>query len=165
MRYPRFPLMIDLEGKKVLVIGGGHVASRRAETLLRCGAVVVAVSPDFLEFFPVKGVTRLTREFAISDVTREFAMVIAACDKREVNHSACLAARSLGIPVNVCDSQSECDFFFPALVNCGSVAVSVNSGGLSSAVTHRLACRLRKVWSSWVREESCNDAQSTPTGQ
>ena len=44
-RPPFFPMMLDLKGKEILIIGGGRVASRRAETLLKCGAKIKAISP------------------------------------------------------------------------------------------------------------------------
>ncbi|MBQ7733856.1 MAG: NAD(P)-dependent oxidoreductase [Synergistaceae bacterium] len=144
MSYPFFPLMINLEALNVLIIGGGHVASRRAETLLRCGAVVRAVSPVFIDSFPEKA-EKVYREFASSDVSRDFALIFAASDNREVNHEVYILAKGLNIPVNVCDSQGECDFFFPSLINHGCVAVSVSSGGTSSKLTHKISNRLRQV--------------------
>ena len=151
LRYPCFPLMINLESRNVLIVGGGQVASRRAETLLRCGAVVKAVSPEFINSFPVN-TQKICREFKNSDVNNNFALIFAASDKREVNHEVYKLARSLNIPVNVCDSQSECDFFFPSLINHGCIAASVSSAGTSSTLTHNLSNRLREVWSLWVDE-------------
>ena len=155
MRYPYFPLMINLKDKRVLIVGGGHVASRRAETLLRCGALVEAVSPEFINSFPEKA-EKIRREFKSSDIDKNFALIFAATNKREVNHEVHMLAKSLNIPVNICDDKKECDFFFPALINCGSIAASVSSGGLSSSLTYRLSDRIRKVWSLWINEESPN---------
>lgn len=151
LRYPFFPLMINLEARKVLVIGGGHVASRRAETLIRCGAVVRAVSPVFVNSFPEEA-EKICREFASSDVSSNFALIFAASNNREVNHEVYILAKSLNIPVNVCDSQDECDFFFPSLINHGCVAASVSSAGTSSRLTHELSNRLREVWPLWISE-------------
>ena len=143
--------MINLESRNVLIIGGGHVASRRAETLIRCGAVVKAVSPEFVDSFPVNA-EKIRREFMKSDVNNNFALIFAASSNREVNHEVCELARSLNIPVNVCDSQIECDFFFPSLINQGCIAASVSSAGTSSKLTHKLSNRLREVWSLWINE-------------
>ena len=143
--------MINLEALNVLIIGGGNVASRRAETLLRCGAVVRAVSPAFIDSFPEKA-EKVCRKFASSDVSKDFALIFAASNNREVNHEVCILAKSLNIPVNVCDSQGECDFFFPSLINHGCVAASVSSGGTSSKLTHKLSNRLREVLPLWIDE-------------
>ena len=144
-------MMIDLQGKPVLVVGGGHIASRRVDTLMRCGAEVVAVSPHFCTDFP-QGASRITRAFEPGDIHRDFVMVIAATNSREVNSLIHSLAKSLEIPVNICDSQSECDFFFPSFINHDNVAVSVCSAGISAGLTKRLSDKLRKVWDLWVSE-------------
>ena len=146
-------MMIDLLGKSVLIVGGGHIAARRADTLIRCGAEVLAVSPEFCPEFP-KASARITRHFQPEDLTPDFALVIAATDSRTVNSLVHSIAKALKIPVNVCDSQEECDFFFPSLINHENVAVSVCSAGISAGLTKTLSDKLRKVWASWVNEEN-----------
>ena len=150
-RPPFFPMMIDLWRKRVLVVGGGSVAARRAETLMRCGAEVAAVSPEFCGEFP-EAARRIPRAFTPDDVSGDFSLVIAATDSREINSLVHRLSRSLEIPVNVCDSQNECDFFFPSLINHGNAAVSVCTAGVSPKLTKKLSDKLRKVWDSWVSE-------------
>ena len=150
-RPPFFPMMIDLWNKHVLVVGGGHVASRRTDTLLRCGAVVRAVSPSFAPDFPATA-ERITRRFSPEDINENYALIIAATDSRSTNSLIHALAKSQGIPVNVCDSQAECDFFFPSLINHEYAAVSVSSAGISAGLTRKLSDKLRRVWSSWVIE-------------
>ena len=152
-RPPFFPMMIDMKNKRVLIAGGGNVASRRAETLLRCGAEIIAVSPEFAPKFP-EGTQRITRKFSPGDITEGLSLIIAATNDRFVNHTIHLTARKASIPVNVADCQEECDFFFPSLINSGYVAVAVSSAGKSSSLTRRLSDRLRNVWSAWVAEVS-----------
>ena len=146
-------MMIDLLEKPVLIIGGGHIAARRAATLLRCGAKISAVSQDFCTDFPAN-TSRITRPFRSEDITPDFALVIAATNSRAANSLAASLAKALNIPVNVCDSQEECDFFFPSLINHNNVAVSVCSAGISAGLTKRLSDKLRSVWASWVNEEN-----------
>ena len=152
-RPPFFPMMIDLNGRKVLVVGGGNVASRRTETLIRCGAEVTAVSPEFTEAFPSEA-HKIVRAFSPNDIDENLSLVIAATDSREINHLIHDIAKSKSIPVNVSDCQEECDFFFPSLINSGPVSVSVSSAGISSSLTRRLSDRLRKVWNAWITEEN-----------
>ena len=151
-RPPYFPMMIDLQDKPVLVIGGGQIAARRAETLLRCGADITAISPEFCPDFP-RVSHRINRAFLSQDICPDFVLIIAATNSRAVNSQIHSLAKSLGIPVNVCDSQGECDFFFPSLINHGNVAVSVSSAGISAMLTKKLSDKLRKVWDLWVSEE------------
>ena len=152
-RPPFFPMMIDMKGKRVLIVGGGHVASRRAETLLRCGAEIIAVSPEFAPEFP-EGTHRITRKFSPDDITDDLSLVIAATNDRSVNHTIHIMARKASIPVNVADCQEECDFFFPSLINSESVAASVCTAGTSSSLARKLSDRLRNVWPIWITEEN-----------
>lgn len=155
-RPPYFPMMIDIHDKDILIIGGGHVAARRAKTLLTCGAKVHAVSREFIDGFP-ECTERITREFRPEDIDSRFIFVIAATDSRETNKIIHDTAKSGNIPVNVSDCQSECDFFFPSLITHENFSVSVNSAGLSSSITRRLSERLRCIWSSWVEDEKVED--------
>ena len=146
-------MMIDLAGKSVLIVGGGKVASRRADTLLRCGAVITAISPEFSQNFPEVS-RRISRQFLPEDITSDYVLIIAATDSRAVNSLIHSRAHSLKIPVNVCDSQAECDFFFPSLINHENVGVSVCSAGISAVITRKLSDKLRRVWDSWVMAEN-----------
>ena len=150
-RHPYFPMMIDLQGKSVLVVGGGHIASRRTHTLLRCGAKVSAISPSFSQDFP-EAAHRIYRTFSPEDISPNFTLIVAATNNRQVNSLVHSLARKAGILVNVCDSQDECDFFFPSLINHDNVAVSISSAGISPSLTRRLSDKLRKVWDLWVSE-------------
>ena len=150
-RPPFFPMMIDLQNKSVLIVGGGQVATRRAKTLLTCGAKIKAVSKNFSPEFPDVH-EKITRCFIPEDVSENFTLIIAATDDREVNALIYKLAHEKNIPVNVADSKTECDFFFPSLIACDNVAVSVSSAGLSYKLTQKLSERLRKIWVSWVNE-------------
>lgn len=150
-RPPFFPMMIDLYHKHVLVVGGGSVASRRTDTLLRCGAIVHAISPSFSPNFP-QAAERISRTFSPNDISPFFSLVIAATNSRNTNHLVYSLAKTQGIPVNVCDSKQECDFFFPSLINHEYAAVSVSTAGISARLTRLLSEKLRKVWRSWVIE-------------
>lgn len=151
-RPPYFPMMYDIQDKNILIVGGGHVGARRAETLLRCGAKITAVSPSFCNEFP-EGVRRVQRTFKISDLELEekIFFIVAATNDREVNKKISEAAHEKKIPVNVCDSQSECDFFFPSLISHGAFGVSVCSAGRSISLTKKFSDFLRKILPAWIK--------------
>jgi len=148
--------MINLSNKEILIIGGGRVASRRAGTLLKCGAKITAVSLKFDKKFPeVHG--RIERAFNVNDINEKFFFVLAATDNREVNKLIHETARSKKIPVNVCDNQEECDFFFPSLISSGNVGISVCTGGLDAKLTRRLSDKLRKILPQWLKTVSSDE--------
>lgn len=148
---PLFPLLLPIEGKKCVIAGGGRIALRRAKTLERCGADVLAIAPDFCSGWG--GFGREQREWRPDDLDGA-AIAVAATDDREVNHAVAQEAKRRGVPVSVADNAAEGTFRFPALVNCGENAVSVSTGGLDPAFTHRLASRMREEWPRIVAEET-----------
>ena len=70
--------------------------------------------------------------------------MVAATNDRRVNHAVYVEAKRRGILVNVCDCQSECDFFFPALISRGEVTIGISTGGASPALAAVLREYLEK---------------------
>jgi siroheme synthase-like protein len=120
---PRFPLFIDLRGRKCVVIGCGKIGTRRARALLDYGASVTIIDPaaDFAAIDHA-GVTSERREFEPSDLDGAF-LAIAATNVREVNRAIAEQCRRRGVFVSVADSADECTFWFPAL--CSNERLSV----------------------------------------
>ena len=128
---PLFPIFLDLRGKKVLIVGGGHVALRKAERLAPYGASITAVAPEFAPgFAALSGVTALERRFQPGDVDGA-ALVIAATDDAELNAAVSELCAWEGIPVNVVDDLALCSFVVPALVRRGELSVGISTGGAS----------------------------------
>ena len=128
---PLFPIFINLEGRRVLIVGGGHVALRKAERLSPYGADIFAVAPEFIPGFAgIPGVTLLERRFEPGDIEGA-ALVIAATDDGELNAAVSELCRWGNIPVNVVDDLEKCSFVFPALVQRGELSVGISTGGAS----------------------------------
>ena len=162
---PLFPLFTDMDGRPVVLIGGGKVAARRARTLLTCGARVTVVSPVFDPAFDdpaFKDVERVFRPYREGDLKGTVMAVIATNDRRE-NHEVGQQARKAGILVSVADAPEEGTFFFPAFVAEQEVAAAISTGGHSPSLSRRLASRLRQVWSHWVREEKAREEEEAGT--
>lgn len=128
---PLFPIFINLEGRRVLIAGGGHVALRKAERLSPYGADIFAVAPEFIPGFAgIPGVTLLERRFEPGDIDGA-ALVIAATDDPELNAAVSELCRWENVPVNVVDDLEKCSFVFPALVQRGELSVGISTGGAS----------------------------------
>lgn len=126
-----FPLFIEFEGVDVLIVGGGHVALRKAQGLAGYGALVRLVAPVFCPELEADGRFALTRR-GFEDADLEGArFVIAATDERELNRRVSGLCRARGIPVNVVDEPGECSFIFPALLRRGALTAGVTTGGAS----------------------------------
>lgn len=139
----RFPLFVDLTGKPVVVVGGGTVGLRRTAALRRFGARVTVVAPALRE--ALGGVDWVERAYQAGDLQGAF-LAVAATDDRAVNHAVYEEAKRTGVPVNVCDCQEECDFFFPALCETGGVVAGVAGDGGDHQKTARAAALIRRVW-------------------
>lgn len=81
----RFPLFIDITDRDVLVVGAGNIGCRRIKTLLMFDARVSVISEDIADEELITKVSFAKRSFDRADIENRF-MVIAATDKREVNH-------------------------------------------------------------------------------
>lgn len=138
----RFPLFIDLTGKPVTIIGGGKIALRRAEVLLRFGAEVTVVSPALDH--PLEGIVHHSRPYETGDLAGAF-LAIAATDNRAVNDAAEAEARTLGILFNRADDQTRCDFFFPAVCEGEGLIAGVVGDGRDHHKTAEAARRIRKT--------------------
>ena len=129
----------------MLLIGGGKVALRRAETLARFGAELTVVAPEILP--ALTPLARcLLRPFRPEDVREGYRLVIVASSDREANRTAGERARALGIPVSVADVKEESTFFFPAVIKGdGIVAGLISEGGQDHRLAARRAAEIREM--------------------
>ena len=139
---PRFPLFLDLRGKKVVLVGGGTIATRRIGTLRLFGCEIVVIAPTLKS--RADGVTWIERGYQPGDLDGAF-LAIAATDDRAVNHQVGEDARRLGIPVSVADCEAECSFYFPAICTGEDLVAGVVSYGRDHHKTARVAREIRKV--------------------
>lgn len=145
-----FPFMVDLLGKKLVVVGGGKVAFRKCETLLSFEADIDVVAPYLCEDFPaLEGKFKHIRSFYnAAQITDAFA-VIAATDDRAVNEEVYFDCRQSNIPVNVVDTPELCSFYIPATLQRGDLTIGISTGGKSPA----LAGLIKKELASLYGEE------------
>lgn len=138
----RFPLFVDLTGKKALVIGGGTVGLRRAEVLARFGAEVTVVSPALSR--EVERIHHIPRKYAPGDLEGAF-LAVAAADDPQVNEAAGREARRLGVLFNRSDAPADCDFFFPAVCEGGGMVAGLAGDGTDHGKTARTAKEIRNI--------------------
>ena len=149
--------MLCLERAHCLVVGGGEVALRKVERLLRERADVTVVAPD-----AVAELQRLAAGGAVvweprpyaSGEAGDYRLVFAATDHRNVNRSVRDDARAAGVWVNVADDPELCSFHLPAHLERGPLQIAIGSGGGAPFVVRRLRGvlerRLDHAWSAWA---------------
>lgn len=142
---PAFPLFVDLEGKNVLIVGGGHIAAHKIRVLEPFGPGLFAVAPEFLpELESLPDLTRIRRPFEPGDLD-DMDLVIAATDDQGLNELVALEARRRRIPVNVVDDPVLSGFYFGSLITDGDLTVGISTSGASPAAARLLKERLRQA--------------------
>ena len=139
------PIFLRMQNRPAVVVGGGAVAARKAELLLKCGAHVRLVAPALgasaRELLRQHGdaaqLSHLEAAFAAAHL-KGATLVIAATDSDLVNGQVAQAARAGGIPVNVADDAAHSDFILPAIVDRAPVIVAVSSSGATPVLARRL---------------------------
>ena len=138
------PIFLQLREVPVLVVGGGRIAQRKIELLLRVGARITIVAPQLTaELAERAGRGQLEHRaarFATEDL-EGMRLVIAATDLKLLNTSVSQAARARLLPVNVVDDPQLSTFYFPAIVDRSPLIVAIGSGGGAP------------VLARWVREQ------------
>jgi len=142
-----YPIFLNLDGKRCVVIGGGAVANRKARKLLQARAEVVAISPEVKPELESMATEVRRRPYREGDLEGAF-LVFAATNHREVNAAVTREARGRGIPVNVADEPSEGDFALPSVLRRGQLQVAVSTGGASPTLARRVRYELESAFGS-----------------
>ncbi|MBT8442951.1 MAG: siroheme synthase CysG [Gammaproteobacteria bacterium] len=148
----QFPLFADLRNRRCLVIGGGEVASRKIELLLRSGARVSVNAPELN--------TALARHAATGRIEHipgrfepalvaDAILVIAATSDRDVNARVADAAASMHRLCNVVDDAELSSCIIPAIVDRSPIVIAVGTGGEAPV----LARRLRQQIETWLPDQ------------
>jgi siroheme synthase-like protein len=132
------PIILDLRGRKALVVGGGRIAYRKALSLAEEGAHVTVVSPNFVDdFSTMPNSTLIQRTFQPGD-TLGFQLVITATGNHEVDQMIYDEANARGTWVNSADDPDRCSFYLAATHRDGNVIVAVSTEGKSPALASHL---------------------------
>ncbi|BBF94385.1 siroheme synthase [Blastochloris tepida] len=148
MTMRHLPICLDIEGKPIAVIGGGVVAARRTELLLRAGGRVTAfapeLAPDFVAILDHPNLRHEPRDPTPADLEgRALCFVATPSPDRDETFGA--LARRAGVPVNVADRPELCDFIMPAIVDRDPLIVAISTSGASPILGRMLKARLEST--------------------
>jgi len=143
-----YPVFLDLQGRSVLVVGGGVIAGRKVESLVAAGATVILVAPvvtsSLMDIANSKTIQLRLRKFMESDLDN-MVLVVSATDDPTAQEQIAAAARSRNVPVNTVDQPKLCDFIVPAIVRKGDIVVAISTSGRSPALAAALRARIETV--------------------
>lgn len=139
-----YPILLNIQDKKCLVVGGGNVAWRKVCSLKDAGARVTVVSPEFCpEMEKETGIERIQQKYEEGLLTGVL-VVVASTDDEEVNKKVYYDAVTMGILVNVVDRPEFCSFIVPATILRGDLSISISTGGASPALARNIRESLEK---------------------
>jgi len=129
---------IQIEGKTIVVVGGGRVAERKVCNIVPAGALLTVISPTLtfeLQKLRDSGIiTHLPREYQAGDLGDAF-MVIAATSDRETNRSVADEARSRRILAEITDNPAAGNITSPAIIRQGDLSIAISTNNLSPALS------------------------------
>jgi uroporphyrin-III C-methyltransferase/precorrin-2 dehydrogenase/sirohydrochlorin ferrochelatase len=127
-----FPAFLDLAGRKVVVVGGGPVASGKIEALAAAGARVTVIAPDIRPEIERTAVEIVRREFTDSDLDGAWWVVAAA--PPAVNRRVSEAAERCRIFVNAVDDPEHATAYLGGVVHRDGVTIAISTDGRAPAV-------------------------------
>ncbi|VXD08000.1 fused siroheme synthase 1,3-dimethyluroporphyriongen III dehydrogenase and siroheme ferrochelatase; uroporphyrinogen methyltransferase [Enterobacterales bacterium 8AC] len=142
------PIFADLKQRPVLVVGGGEVAARKVDLLIRTGAeiriVAQALSPEIERLYQQGQVHWLALSFAPQQLDEVF-LVIAATDNSQLNAEVYAEADKRRVLANVVDDQPRCSFIFPSIIDRSPLVVAVSSSGQAPVLARMLREKLEAL--------------------
>lgn len=159
-----FPIMLDLRGKKCLVVGAGRVGQRKITRLLKGNPKkVLVIDPylkqetrNLLETDP--RVEALQREFIPEDLHNCF-LVIASSSDQDINRQISILCQEKNILCNIADQPEKCNFILPALHQQGPLMLCISTSGASPALAKKIRIKLARqfgpeygLWLEFLRQ-------------
>jgi len=145
----KYPIFLEMGGRRAVVIGAGAVAVRKAQSLLDAGARLVVVA-EHVDQMMTALCQRTGAELIKSRYSRDYlvgaAMVIAATNDHPLNRRIYKDCQQLEILCNVVDEPELCDFFVPAVVRRGDLQIAISTEGHSPAYAGHLRKKLEQLF-------------------
>jgi len=146
MRY--FPVFLDLDGRKVVVAGGGEAASQKLRLILKTSAQISVFAKKISDEFSGEiraGRIRLHRRAPNTADLTGAALVYAATGQDEADRSFAALAKAAKVPVNAVDRPDISDFLTPAIVDRDPVTVAIGTEGTAPVLARRIKAQIEAL--------------------
>lgn len=155
-----FPIFVKLDGRLIVVVGGGNIAEAKIPGVLAAGARIRLIAPSvtqqIAEWVRFGKIDWLPKEFEPGDLD-EALLVIAATSAPGVNQAVFRNAESRGILCNAVDDIAFSHFYYGAVVQRGDLQIAISTNGRSPALAQRLRQELEEKfgpeyedWLQWL---------------
>lgn len=140
------PININIEGRRILVIGGGRVGLHKATILSRYTDEATVISPEFREGFEALPFTLIQKKYAPSDLDGAY-MVYICTEDHELNRLIKQDAEERHVLASVCDAPALCDFTSPAIYSEDGITVAVSSDAKDVKRSIRVRDKIKELLS------------------
>lgn len=141
-----FPISLKLQQQPCLIVGGGHIAYRKALLLAKAGAKIDVLAPEIedslLQLVQQSHGQYVQDVFSSSTALRHYRLVIAATDDNRVNQQVFAACEAENVLVNSVDDPPHCRFMVPAIIDRSPLVISVASNGTSPVLSRQIRTQL-----------------------
>ena len=141
-----FPISLKLQQQRCLIVGGGHIAYRKALLLAKAGAKIDVLAPEIedilLQLVQQSQGQYVQDVFSSSTALRHYRLVIAATDNNLVNQQVFAACEAENVLVNSVDDPPHCRFMVPAIIDRSPLVISVASNGTSPVLSRQIRTQL-----------------------
>jgi uroporphyrin-III C-methyltransferase/precorrin-2 dehydrogenase/sirohydrochlorin ferrochelatase len=141
-----FPISLKLQQQPCLIVGGGHIAYRKALLLAKAGAKIDVLAPEIddnlLQLVQQSQGQYVQDVFSSSTALRHYRLVIAATDNNLVNQQVFAACEAENVLVNSVDDPPHCRFMVPAIIDRSPLVISVASNGTSPVLSRQIRTQL-----------------------
>lgn len=144
---PYYPIFLNLQNRRVVVIGGNKFALEKVEALLNADACVTLIARELIvplqEIVTAHHIPHLARDYRDGDLDNTF-LVISTLNDSEINAKIFAEANARNIAVNVVDDLPHCSFIAPSILRRGDLTIAISTSGKAPAIAVRLRQQLEQ---------------------
>ncbi|MEO9281261.1 MULTISPECIES: siroheme synthase CysG [unclassified Acinetobacter] len=141
-----FPISLKLQQQRCLIVGGGHIALRKATLLVKAGAIIDIVAPEIeeqlLQLVTTTNGQHFVEVFSEKFLSTPYRLVIAATNDPQVNKTVFEQCEVRNLLVNSVDDIPHCRFMVPAIIDRSPLVISVASNGTSPVLSRQIRTQL-----------------------
>lgn len=142
------PIFFNISNRLCLVIGGGDIATRKVNMLLKASGQIRLISPsvcaELQAMIAANKIQHLEAEFEPLQLEGA-CLVIAATDDEAVNEAVSMAAKAQNIPVNVVDAPALCTFTMGSIIDRSPIVIAVSSEGNAPVLARYIRTKIETM--------------------
>ncbi len=139
--------MFKLEGKNILVVGGGKVALRKIKAIEPYNPLITVISLEFLaeleHLIKTNKVKAVKKAFEKKDITNKWDFVFACTNDKKTNNLIADLCNRQKIPVNVVDNPKRCDFYTAAVLEYDEFFIAISAKGKNPTLAKKIKEKLK----------------------